>query len=102
MGVKSRNAKPPSPSTCFGLRRSRNQPYGQDDFDVLVLALLQGQELAGIYVIPMKELLVRGLIGGSTPRWKFTVEVPSLVQHRNSHSLRRDWQRQFFFDSSCP
>merc|ERR1712194_147624 len=103
--VKSRSVRDSS-SVTFKLCRDRGvsgiMPYEDDDFDVLALALMKGEELAGLYVVPMQELISRSLCGHDVAGAHLTVDVPSLSRRRAMFVDKKGWLETFFINASSP
>jgi len=85
-------------------RRAGNGIYrrfSSDEFDALMVQLVRGERLVGIFVIPMLELLQRGLVASGSPRRgeqsSLTLYPTWSLPNTEKASKAKAWQSKYFF-----
>lgn len=93
---------PVDPTEAFSinlLRGSRKaKPYDACDFDALVMYVMPGGTLKGLFVIPACELQDRGFIGGAAIRSNLRLYPEWSVPRRARSRAAKAWQAKYFVD----
>ncbi|CAK0871804.1 unnamed protein product [Prorocentrum cordatum] len=75
--------------------------FSSDEFDALIVQLIRGQRLVGIFVIPMFELLQRGLVAPGIPRRgeqsSLMLYPPWSLPNTDKARSAKAWQSKYFF-----
>lgn len=75
---------------------SKNVPYSTGDFDVLLACLIVGERLVGVFVIPARELLLRGHFCPITWRTSLTLYLPWAAPKMAKARVAKEWQAEYF------
>merc|ERR1712194_349892 len=80
------------------LKRAKGRCYEEDDFDVLVVVVLECDRPAALFTISMSELVKRGHCGAEVVCQTLTLDVPVLGSERLPFQGTRAWQSACYTD----
>ncbi|CAE7470319.1 TTLL3D [Symbiodinium sp. CCMP2592] len=71
-------------------------PYDKDDFDLLAACILHEGQLQGVFLIPISELVQRGLVASRS--CTLYLHPPWSLPKKNGTKQKYAWQQEFFLD----